>query len=58
MNAKPIQDSVQGRWLMIEEVRIVTDLRIMHAKVEELYVTALKRRHDEPVVVKYTDQPS
>ncbi|HKR84159.1 MAG TPA: hypothetical protein VJS37_08290 [Terriglobales bacterium] len=36
----------------------MSDLRIMHAKVDELYqvVTALKRRHDEADVVKY-DQP-
>lgn len=59
MNAKLSQDSLQERWLTIDEVRVVTDLRIMHAKVDELYnmVTALKRRHDEGDVVKYADQP-
>lgn len=59
MIAKPSQDSLRDRWLNIDEVRVVSDLRIMHAKVEELYnmVSALKRRHEERVVVKYADQP-
>lgn len=59
MNAKPSQDSLQDRWLTIDEIRVVMDLRIMHAKVEELYnmVTALKRHHDEGDVVTYADQP-
>lgn len=41
--------NVTGRWLEIDEVRLVSDLRIMHAKVDELYllVQNLKRRHDE-----------
>lgn len=59
MSPKPSQSSVQDRWLTIEEVRVVADLRIMHAKVEELHnlVSALKRRHEERDVVKYADQP-
>lgn len=59
MIAKPSQDSLRDRWLNIDEVRVVSDLRIMHAKVEELHnmVSALKRRHEEQVVVKYADQP-
>ena len=50
---------VSDRWLTIEETRIVSDLRIMHAKVDELYhlVSALKQHHDEADVVKYADQP-
>ena len=28
---------VPNRWLDVEEVRLVSDLRIMHSKVEELY---------------------
>jgi len=32
-----VDQPVSGRWLEIEEVRLVSDLRIMHAKVEELY---------------------
>jgi glutamine synthetase type III len=59
MNPKRTQHSVEDRYLSIEEVRIVSDLRIMHAKVEELYhlVTALKTRHNEADIVKYGDQP-
>ena len=50
--------SPDGRWLDIEEVRLVSDLRIMHSKVEELYqlVKNLKRRHNESQVHKYADQ--
>ena len=59
MTSKRTEQSVANRWLTIEETRIVSDLRIMHAKVDELYraVTALKKRHDEGDVVKYADQP-
>jgi hypothetical protein len=59
MHPKQNLQSVEGRWLTIEEVRIVGDLRIMHAKVDELFqlVSSLKRRHDEGDVVKYADQP-
>lgn len=59
MHPKQNLQAVDGRWLTIEEVRVVSDLRIMHAKVDELYnlVTALKGRHDESDVVKYADQP-
>jgi hypothetical protein len=50
---------VADRWLTIEETRIVSDLRIMHAKVDELYnlVSALREHHEEADVVKYADQP-
>ena len=43
--------------LSIDEVRIVSDLRIMHTKVNELYsiVEYLRRRHDEAAAVKYAD---
>jgi len=59
MNPKRSQQSVEDRWLTIEEVRIVSDLRIMHAKVDELFnvVESLKKRHDEEAIVKYADQP-
>ena len=45
------------RWLSIDEVRIVSDLRIMHTKVNELFsiVEYLRRRHDEASTVKYAD---
>ena len=50
---------VEGRALDIEEVRIVADLRIMHAKVDELHqiVQNLKRRHSQADIHKYADQP-
>ena len=48
-----------GRWLDMEEVRLVSDLRIMHAKVDELYqmVQNLKRRHSEEAIFDYADHP-
>ena len=50
---------LENRWLTIEEVRIVSDLRIMHAKVAELsqLVIALKERIAESDIIKYADQP-
>jgi hypothetical protein len=45
--------------LTIEEVRIVADLRVMHAKVDELcqIVRALRERHSEADVNAYADTP-
>ena len=45
--------------LTIEEIRIIADLRIMHAKVDELYhvVQDLKRRHSENSIHAYSDKP-
>ena len=59
MNPKRPPQHIADRSLSIEEVRIVSDLRIMHAKVDELFqiVQALKRRHNEQAVVTYADQP-
>lgn len=59
MNPKRMSQVVGDHSLSIEEVRIVSDLRIMHAKVDELrqLVSALKKRHNESDVVKYADQP-
>ena len=53
------QQPAEERWLDIDEVRLVSDLRIMHAKVDELYqiVANLKRRHSESEIHKYADQP-
>jgi hypothetical protein len=50
---------VHERWLDVDEVRLVSDLRIMHSKVDELYqiVTNLKRRHSGADIHKYADQP-
>ncbi len=47
-----------GNALNIEEVRLVADLRVMHAKVDELFqlVANLKRRHDEAAVRMYADR--
>jgi hypothetical protein len=51
-------DLKEGRPLDIDEVRLVADLRIMHAKVDELYqvVMRLKQRHPESDIRKYADQ--
>lgn len=59
MNPKRSPQAVDERALTIEEVRLISDLRIMHAKVDELHqiVDALKQRHDESSIVKYADQP-
>lgn len=45
------------RSLSVDEIRLVSDLRIMHTKVNELYsiVEYLRRRHDEASTVKYAD---
>lgn len=43
--------------LDIEEVRLIADLRIMHAKVHELFeiVSVLKRGREENFIRKYAD---
>jgi hypothetical protein len=50
-------EPIDGRWLEIEEVRLVSDLRIMHAKVVELYqiVQSLRERHEPAAIRKYAD---
>jgi hypothetical protein len=47
----------QDGWLSIDEIRLVADLRVMHAKVDELFhlVRSLKKRHDEVAIHKYAD---
>jgi hypothetical protein len=59
MKSKYKDIPVEGRALDIEEVRIVSDLRIMHSKVDELHqiVENLKRRHSQADIHKYADQP-
>jgi hypothetical protein len=60
VKGKPQQnEEVSDRWLDVEEVRLIADLRVMHSKVDELYqvVTNLKRRHDDDAIHKYADQP-
>jgi len=43
--------------LDIDEVRLIADLRIMHAKVHELFeiVSVLKRGREEDFIRKYAD---
>jgi hypothetical protein len=43
--------------LDIEEVRLISDLRIMHSKVHELFevVSVLKRGHEENFIRQYAD---
>lgn len=43
--------------LDVEEVRLIADLRIMHAKVHELFeiVTVLKRGREENYIRRYAD---
>ena len=49
---------VGDRWLNVDEIRLIADLRVMHSKVDELYqvVSNLKRRHDDDSIHKYADQ--
>lgn len=53
------EQDLHDRWLDVDEIRLVCDLRIMHSKVDELYqvVTNLKRRHSGSDIHKYADQP-
>jgi hypothetical protein len=55
---KQSHGNIKERWLDVDEIRLVADLRVMHSKVDELYqiVTNLKRRHDDDAVHKYADQ--
>ena len=48
---------ITARWLDMDEVRLVSDLRIMHAKVDELYqiVQNLRRRHNQRAICDYAD---
>ena len=47
----------KGPHLDVGEVRLIADLRIMHAKVHELFeiVTVLKRGHEDNHIRKYSD---
>lgn len=55
---KHTDQETEGRWLDINEVRMVSDLRVMHSKVDELFhiVANLKRRHSRSAIHKYADQ--
>ncbi len=54
-----VKSSQPGKdhWLNIDEVRLVSDLRLMHAKVDELYslIENLRSRHNGSDIVKYAD---
>lgn len=49
--------SLNDRVLKVHEIRLVSDLRIMHSKVNELFqvVDTLKRRHPESSIRQYAD---
>ncbi len=59
MHRKPAGQGASGRMLVIEEIRLVADLRVMHSKVDELFqiVTNLQRRHNEADIRLYADEP-
>jgi hypothetical protein len=59
MYKRPAERHGDSRPLDIDEIRLVSDLRIMHAKVDELFqiVSNLKRRHHEGAVRQYADTP-
>lgn len=48
----------EEKGLTVEEVRLIADLRIMHAKVYELFeiVSVIKARHEEADIRRYSDQ--
>ena len=54
-----LKNPFDDRPLSMDEVRIVSDLRIMHAKVDDLFhlVEQLKHRYDEAAVHTYADKP-
>ena len=51
-------DNVDDQPLTLDEVRLVSDLRVMHSKVDELFhiVSNLKRRHNDSAIHRYADQ--
>ena len=53
----PMKKSLDDRYLKMSEIRLVSDLRIMHSKVNELFqvVQTLKRRHPEGAIRQYSD---
>ncbi|HET9183213.1 MAG TPA: hypothetical protein VFP59_13840 [Candidatus Angelobacter sp.] len=59
MYKRPAETPGQGHPLEIDEIRLVSDLRIMHSKVDELFqlVSNLKRRHNGIDIRRYADEP-
>jgi hypothetical protein len=58
MNPRSSRRQTQERWLDVQEIRLIGDLRIIHAKVNELYhlVQSLRQRHNEADIVEYSDR--
>lgn len=58
MQSKHFRPPLGDRNLDVEEIRLIGDLRIMHAKVDELHqiVSKLKQRHHEADIHKYADR--
>lgn len=54
----PRQRDLKGRSLDVDEIRLVSDLRIMHSKVDELYqiVRSMRERHDQASTVTYAER--
>jgi hypothetical protein len=54
----PRKQPPDRRSLDLEEVRLISDLRIMHSKVDELYqiVANLRKRHSETDIITYADE--
>jgi len=52
-----MKKSMHDRYLKIDEIRLVSDLRIMHSKVNELFqvVQTLKSRYPEMTIRQYAD---
>jgi hypothetical protein len=59
MKSRQAKHKIGERSLDIEEVRLVSDLRIMHSKVDELYaiVSNLRQHYNEASINKYADHP-
>jgi hypothetical protein len=58
MNPRPANQPHNDEANRVEEIRLIADLRIMHAKVDELHhiVANLKRRHADEAIHKYADR--
>jgi hypothetical protein len=57
-SARPVKLRPREEYLTVDEIRLVADLRIMHAKVDELYqiYKVLQERHDKTSTVHYADK--
>ncbi len=50
-------EPLETRALTIDEVRLISDLRIMHAKVDELFhiIATLRERYSQADIYEYSD---